>query len=753
MRKLMWFTLGFGGACAWGAYFHNQYAIVIMATAVVLAAILGVVGRKQKVIHFGALIFLGISVGIASFGAFDRYRLSLPRALDKVTMAADIRVADFSRETDYGYAVDGEIELDGQTYDVRVYLDEQVEPLSLAPGDILSGDFRFKVTTDGGWNDSTYYQGKGTFLIAYQRGDITITEGVSRSAADLPALLRKAVLKILEDTFPEDTAAFAKALLLGDSSDLSYEVDTSFKVSGIRHIIAVSGLHVSMLFSVVYFLSGKRRALTTALGIPVLVLFAAVAGFTPSIMRACIMQGLMILALLFDREYDPPTALSFASLVMMILNPLIITSVSFQLSVGCMAGIFLFAERIRVWMLSDKCLSDAKGKGLSAKLKRWFAGGVSVTLGAMTVTTPLCAGYFGTVSLVGVVTNLLALWIVTYIFCGIIAVCVLSTFWMGGAGILAGIISWGIRYVLFIAKILAALPMSAVYTKSVYVVLWLIFCYILLILFLFMKKKHPAVFAGCIVTGLCVAVMISWIEPMRDNYCVTVLDVGQGQCIILQSEGRSYLVDCGGKGAETTADEAAETLLSQGITRLDGVIVTHFDGDHSAGVANLLSRMDADAVFVPTLEDPSGTAEEIMNSTKGSLYAVEEAMELSFGEASIRIMPSYVGNSDNESSLCVLFQTKNCAILITGDRNGFGERMLLRNEDIPDLDVLIVGHHGSKNSTCEELLTATTPETAIISVGENNPYGHPAQETLDRLKEFGCVVYRTDLHGTITYRG
>ena len=110
-------------------------------------------------------------------------------------------------------------------------------------------------------------------------------------------------------------------------------------------------------------------------------------------------------------------------------------------------------------------------------------------------------------------------------------------------------------------------------------------------------------------------------------------------------------------------------------------------------------------------------------------------------------------NSDNESGLCVLFQMENCAILITGDRNAFAERMLLRNIEIPDLDVLVVGHHGSKYSTGKELLEATKPETAIISVGENNPYGHPAQETLDRLIEFGCKVYRTDLHGTIIYRG
>ena len=103
-------------------------------------------------------------------------------------------------------------------------------------------------------------------------------------------------------------------------------------------------------------------------------------------------------------------------------------------------------------------------------------------------------------------------------------------------------------------------------------------------------------------------------------------------------------------------------------------------------------------------------------------------------------------------SLCVLFQAKKCGILITGDRNAFGERSLLRHAEIPDVDVLIAGHHGAKSSTCEELLAAVKPEIVCISVGKDNPYGHPNSELLERLSDFGCAVYRTDQQGTITIR-
>ena len=752
MRKLMWFTLGFGAACAWGAYLSNRYAPAIILFTFLLTAVLAVLSRSKKCLRPGAFLCAGLLAGIGWFWMFEEVRLTDPRELDGKTCTVTIRAADFSRETEYGYAVDGTIELGGRNYETYVYLNDRDEPLSLEPGDKITGDFLFGVTTDGEIGESTYYQGKGIFLIAYQRGEITIFPGNTESLRDLPAVLRHRIVDLLESVFPGNTAAFAKALLLGDGSDLTYETDTSFKVSGIRHIIAVSGLHVSILFSVIYLISGKRRVLTALLGIPAVLLFAAVAGFNASITRACIMQILMMLALLFDREYDPPTALSFAALAMLVVNPLVITSVSFQLSVGCMAGIFLFAGRIREWILSEKCLGEAKGKGIKARLKRWFAGSVSVTLGAMTMTTPLCAWYFGTISLVGVLTNLLTLWIVTYIFYGIILVCVVGTFWLSAARGMAWIISWGIRYVLLVAKLLAGLPVSAVYTKSIYIVFWLIFCYVLIAIFLCMKKKHPAVFAGCMVLGLCVAMLISWIEPLLDECRLTVLDVGQGQCILLQSDGRTYLVDCGGNGAEGTADDAAETLLSQGITRLDGMILTHFDSDHCGGAANLLTRVDADTVFLPAAEDESGVAKSVSAVTDGSVYTVSETVELGFSDVKLRIIPSRLMNSDNESGLCVLFQTENCAILITGDRDAFGERMLLREADIPDLDVLIVGHHGSKYSTCESLLQATKPETAIISVGENNPYGHPAQETISRLEAYGCKIYRTDLHGTIIYR-
>ena len=126
---------------------------------------------------------------------------------------------------------------------------------------------------------------------------------------------------------------------------------------------------------------------------------------------------------------------------------------------------------------------------------------------------------------------------------------------------------------------------------------------------------------------------------------------------------------------------------------------------------------------------------------------------LSFGETTLTLIPSVFAAGDNESGLCVLFQTKNYDILITGDRSISGEWELLQHMDLPELELLVVGHHGSRHSTGEELLAAAKPAVAVISVSANNYYGHPTQEVLDRLNSYGCLVYRTDRDGTVIFRG
>ncbi len=745
MRKLMLFTIGFGAAAAFCAYTWATMGLLPVLAVLLLTAAFLLGSRWVKQLRVPGVICLGIVLGLVWFQMYSEGYLSKAEALHDQTAEVTASCTGYSYETEYGTGVDGILYLENKPYRTRFYVSGKID---MEPGDVLTGVFRFKVTTPEGELDNTSYPGKGIFLIGYQKEDAQLLKLEHPPLWAYPAVLREKLLSIIEICFPKDTFAFAKALLLGDRGDIDYQTNTAFRISGILHIIAVSGMHVTILFSLIYNICFKRRWLVALIGLPLLGLFAVVGGLSPSIVRACMMQGLIILAMLFNREYDGPTELAFACLVMLLFNPLVITSVSFQLSVGCMVGIFLFQKRINTWML--KKLSPEKSVR-PGKIKRWLASSTSMTLSAMSLTTPLVAWYFGAVSLVGPLTNLLTLWIISFIFYGIMLVCLTGWFWSGVGTFVASLVSWPIRYVLWISSMLSAFPLAAVYTASIYIIAWLVFSYVLFALFLCLREKRPAIFAGCVAVGLCLAVAASWVEPLTDHCRLTVLNVGQGQSILWQSEGKNYLVDCGGSYDVDAADAAAEKLLSQGIPRLDGVILTHFDDDHAGGIDYLLSRIPADIVFVPGYEDTSGTAAMLESRMPGRVYTVGKDILLTYGGTKITIFAPIVPDSGNESSLAVLFQKENCDILITGDRSGFGERMLLKTADIPDLEILVAGHHGSKHSTCEELLAATKPEIVVISVGDNN-YGHPAGELLDRLQKYGCTVYRTDIHGNIILR-
>ena len=746
MRKLMWFTMGFGAACAFCAYCWVTAELLIPAAVfagLFLVLLLG--GRWKSCLKPAAVLALGIAAGLFWFQTYSSVYLSGTAGLDGVMAEVTARCTDYSYETDYGCAVEGFLYLDGKPYRGKFYVNSDLE---IEPGDVLKGKFKLRLTTADAAEGATFHQGKGIFILAYQRDDVELLKVAEKPYWAYPAMLRRMLKDTIDAAFPEDASAFAKALLLGDRTGIDYETNTNFKVSGIMHIIAVSGLHVTILFTLINLLCLKRRWLVALIGLPTLLLFAAVAGFSPSVVRACIMQGLMILAMLMGKDYDGPTELAFASLVMLAVNPLVITAVGFQLSVGCVIGIFLFRDRISGWIYENICNREHPR---FRKLKHWFASSVAVTLSAMSLTTPLSAYYFGAVSLIGVLVNLLVLWIISFLFYGIMLVCLLAAFAPAVATLVAGIISWPVRYVLWVSGVFDSIPLTAVYTRSVYIVAWLVFCYVLLAVFLLSKQKRPGLLAGCAVFGLCLSLAASWLEPFTDSCRLTVLDVGQGQSVIWQSEGKTYLVDCGGDYDDDAADLAAETLLSQGISRIDGLILTHFDRDHAGGAAYFLSRIPADMIIIPDYEDVTGIRALLESSYPDQIYLIDEDIALSYGSTQISIFAPMVPDSDNESSLAVLFEQENCDILITGDRSAFGERLLLRNGLVPEVDVLVAGHHGSANSTCDELLDALNPKIVAISVGDNS-YGHPADSVLDRLQNRGCIVYRTDIHGNIILR-
>lgn len=743
MRILMWLTIGFAAACAASIYLGAGilFAVLYALPAVVFLLL------KRRFCKVLAVVLIGATLGSVWTCGYSSIYLKPVKSYDGQTANAVAVISDYSYETNYGIAADCNVDIEGKTYKARLYL-EDGKPL--APGDKISGEFRFRMTTADSLQGETHHQGEGVFWLIYADKDSTVEKAGAIPLKFYPAKIRKEITGLLCSAFPEDTAPFITALILGDSSMLDYTTDTDFKLSGIRHIIAVSGLHVSILMSVVYLFFSRRRVIAAVVGIPVLIFFAAVVGFTPSVTRACIMQIIILLGMAMLQEYDAPTSLSTAVLIMLLVNPWTITSVSFQLSTGCLIGIFLFYKRICNYFARK--LKMGKLKTWKDKLLYGICSSTAITLSTTVVTTPLSAAYFGTVSLVGVVTNLLTLWVITFIFCGGLLCCIAGLIWMPLAKVMALVVSVPIRYVMGVARILADLPHSAVYTCSIYIVIWLVMCYLLFGVFLLCKRKRPVLLLSGAAIGLVLALLLSWAEPRGSNYRITFFDVGNGQSILIECDDQMYLIDCGGDNDTTAAEQVVHHLRSRSISSVNGVIVTHYDRDHAGGVPLFLSEIKTQALYLPDTPDAGGIYRAKLSSYD-TANLVSACAVIETEQMKITMIPGSHDALDNERSICVLFQTENCAILITGDRSTVGEKVLLQDVSLPEVDILVAGHHGAKTSTGMELLSAVRPKIVVLSLAEDNFYGHPSDEVLYRLELFRCKIFRTDRDGTIIFTG
>ena len=741
MRKLMWFTIGFAGACAIGTQWQDP--VILLAGLLLIFLSLTGFFFSSKGLKKAAIALFGMGFGLLWVFGFLAITLQPAKTYHEQEMSLEVEVTNFSWDTENAAVAEGKVFLQGRTYPVEVYLYRQE---SLAPGDTLRGTFFLKLAQD------PYSLGQGIILKLYGGEDVFVHKVDRISPVYLAPLLRDKLLNLLYDIFPEDTLGFAQAILLGKRDGLSDSDMLSLQSSGIAHVVSVSGMHVSILFGLVYELCRKRKWLTAAIAIPVLLLFAAMNGFSPSATRACIMQIILILSLLADREYDPMSSLSFAVLLILGSNPLSILHPGFQLSAGSMLGIFLVSGRVYRYAMDKSRLGRFPPKSMRGRICSMLMKSLSVTAGAMVFTIPFCAYHFSVISIVAPVANLLLLGIITVIFYGVMLCAVIGCFWTAAGSILAFVLSFLIRLVVTVAGFLGSMPLATVNAQNIYVILWLVFAYVLLLLFLLLRNRRPFLLGSCIVAGFLAAMLCSHLEKQYEGFQLTVLDVGQGQCIILQNEDFCYVVDCGGSSGSHAAMLAYTTLRDQGVDRIDGLILTHYDKDHIGGVRQLMSYMEADTLYLPLLEEIPEEGQRILEMDPSSVQYVTGQLILPADNGTVTLFPAEKDSVSAETGLCVLFQMENCDILITGDRNIRQEQLLLEQASLPDLEILIAGHHGSASSTGIPLLMATTPEVIIVSSGTNAGYNHPSPEFLRRVEDFGCTVLRTDELGTIMIR-
>ncbi len=754
MRKLALFVLGYAVAVACAVYFLPAgLRLPLGVVSVVLMLAMGRLGGAM--VRRIRIVLLGICAALLWISVFDCLWVRPATALDDKTVELTATVIDWPVRTDYGWQVEARTAV-GKAVRVKVRLncDEQGE--NLAPGDRIGTVAHCTAVRDRAGKIQLTDAAQGIFLRARAYGELSVARPERIPLTLLPSYLTRQLKENIDAGFSPETAPLIKAIVTGDRSDCSGALASAIRRTGLSHTTAVSGMHLSYLVGFLLLLLGKGKRGTCLLTLPVIVLVTVMAGCTPSITRAAVMLVLVQLAPLLGRESDGPTSLAAALLLLLVTDPYCVASVGLQLSFASMAGLMLCSEPIRDRILDCLYPGEKKQDGMS-RLWKWpaqlLAGSLGATLSTMLFTTPLTAYYFGQFTLVAPLANLLVLWAVSLLFCGGLLLGVLWSYLPTVCTVAAPVVEWAARYMIAVVERLSRLPFASVPSGEPFYLLWVLFVYALVLAAVLLpgrKRIVPAVGAGLCTFAL--AVLLTNLSFYSGSVGVWVLDVGQGQSVLVRLTDALVLVDCGGDASNDAGDIAADVIQSLGRSQIDMLVVSHYHSDHANGVPRLLERLEVDTVFLPDVEPESPLRAQIVQAAQGQgsrVRLVGEDMQIPFGGGQLNIYAPLGGADVNELGLTVLCTLGEQDVLLTGDMGAETELALLEHAQFPDVEVMVAGHHGSKYSNSTQLLEKVRPDIAVFSSGRYNTYGHPAPETIERFRAVGAQLYRTDHMGMV----
>ena len=698
-----------------------------------------------------ALAVLALAIGFAWWWGYDRLFVSPAALWDGQTALVQAEALGFPQETDYGSQLPAMLTMeDGSVHRAILFLNDFTD---VQPGDTLTLTVKCSAPQPGTEGDVLANRRRdGIQLRAIQSGgDLSVSSPEGVSVVHWPVFAARAIRDALAEYLPAEQAALAQGLLLGGQSGLSEGFRAALGDSGMAHTVSVSGLHISFLLGAIILLVGNRKR-AFWLGIPLVFLFVAVAGFPASAVRAGIMQGCLLFSYVLGREEDTLTALSLALLVLLALNPYAVTDAGLQLSFASTLGILMFAGRFQRALEARKFWPQDRLR----RLRRFVFSSLSVSLSVVVFSAPLAAFYFDTFSLVSPIANLLTLGLVSFLFLGCLLLSAFSFVFAPFAAAAAAIMGPALWLFEWILTALSRIPFAALKLQSPFFAFWGLLAYGILWMYLLWPRKQEErrlfVPVVCLATTLALSILLSRLRttPLE----IQVLDVGQGQCILVLTPDKTMVIDCGGNVAHV-ARVAADALKSVGRGKIDLLAITHAHADHAGAVSDLIDMVEVVCIALPAAQGENealqGDLPEIAQRRGIVLEEIDDTVDWPLGPAAVTMYPPLGMGDENELCMSMLIHMGSFDLLVTGDMDQSLERTLLRVEELPDIEVLVVGHHGSKYSTSEGLLGSVTPETAIISVGRNN-YGHPAPDTMERLWQRGIVIYRTDEQGTVRIR-
>lgn len=776
MRKLAWFSAGFGIACLLSCYaaggpISTAAALLLFGCAMLIRHFtqprdlesrdLSLLPRRRRVsfqiARRAAALCLGGTLAFLWFGGYSALFYAPAASYADTEQTISGEVSSYPEETSVGgWSMTIRLDGDFRSPDVLLYGNEDWG--NLRPGDHITCTARLKSSEFLYGDETTYYTARGLFLLAYCNDSPMVDRAHSTPIRYWPDLCANALKEGIYAAFDDTAAPLAAAVTLGDKDGLSQQTYSALNRSGIMHAAVVSGMHISFLVEMILLLSGGRQRVALCL-VPILIFYAFMAGGTPSAFRAVIMQTALLAGPILNRENDPPTSLGLALLILLVQNPCAAASVSLQLSFAAVAGILLVSHRMSAAILSP-VRARLKNKGSFCKvvygLLHFLISSASVTLGAMLFTLPLNVLYFRQIGLASPLTNILTLWAVTALMVCALVIGSLAIF-LPQIMILPGFIAGQFaHYIHAVTSMIGRWPLASLSAEIPNFLICLVTAYVLLLTIAAARRKKRQTIYSLVCLGLLLAFSIGlnrW-SAYQSDLTVIALDVGQGASTLFLSGDCAVVVDCGGTSQSDPGDLAADRLASLGKTKLDALVLTHLDDDHFNGVAQLFWRLKVAQVYLPeTGSDPANLALllELAKEEGSSVTFVRDIKHLSVGSAELTLYPPLGGGSSNEEGLFALCSSDDFDVLITGDADEFTERMLIKYYPIPDIELLMAGHHGSRHSTCSELLDAVRPELAVISVGYNS-YGHPSEDVLSRLADAGTQIMRTDLSGSVVLK-
>ena len=607
-----------------------------------------------------------------------------------------------------------------------------------------------QVRNPGGFDEALYYARQNMFGSVWCE-EILEVSGESNTLMEWLYQLKTTWKNRLVDCMGEKNGGILAAMILGEKSEMDADVKELYQNSGISHILAISGLHISFIGLGIYHWIRKTGLGFLASGIlamGILTLYVLMLGFSVSALRAYMMLLLKIGADITGRVYDMQTAAMLGAALTVAYQPLYLTDGGFYMSYGAILGIAILLRVLeqcfpcrRKWL--SGCYASVAINIMLFPITLWFfyvfpTYSFLLNLFVLPLTGPILG--------IGFLGSFLLLWVP---FAGELCLKVCS--------LILGFFEW-------ICRVGNRLPISRLVLGQPewwkMMLYYVVLIMILVLIYWFKRKKFQRMSYRYVWLGLILAVGMMGYRP-SGFLDIAMLDVGQGDGIYLRGpKGTTYFIDGGSSDESSLGKYCIEPFLeSQGTGILDYVFITHGDTDHYSGIEEMLERQEVGIpikhLILPcnyTLDNDLLSLAKCARNAGVTVLVIEEGDRLRDGEFIITcLQPAKEENglTGNAGSMVLEMEYGGFSMLCTGDVEGDGEELLLKKMTGKNYDVLKVAHHGSKNSTTEPFLKLCNPEVALISAGVGNSYGHPHEELLRRLEDAGCRTYNTQKNGAI----